>query len=540
MDDDTAIVTQTKDENLENDISSDEFIPGNTGDKQSEIGTGQNEFEETNQISSPIQDSSLIEEVNQVEEERNGADHTSPPLSPSLNENVSSTVDNDITLDESEKNCEGDDHKEITSETNTEAGKSCLDIESEAIEENDEENIEEASEVENDEVKEQENDKVNEEFGKDEDVKVTSQDSTENSNFRTLNNDAESIGKEDEYKNSLDEKQSVSSRDGDGSVSQDPPSETTSRRSIQGSDIESDEDLNEWDDTQSKQSIEEQKNVENFASPIRENEESMDIGDNSSGQLVKGAEEVSSEDEDETQSSKISQSELSQGNEEELDRENEGEKKGTVQNPLSPAEDISESEAGELSDEEEDEKGENEKGEWDLDLTKQGDNVPSDRLLAETEDINSPESDLQEGEKTPLQDLESAASPISEEGNLSDIDLEKRRREMYNDISDEEESFSDEEKIDKYKVDTVVRENIFSDSSAKRSEIKRDRKLDKFHNQSSMGEEQVELDYDEDVGEEDGRGHEDKDRVDDSRAGDNEGEKRETEEVRRCNRNQSR
>lgn len=42
----------------------------------------------------------------------------------------------------------------------------------------------------------------------------------------------------------------------------------------------------------------------------------------------------------------------------------------------------------------------------------------------------------------------------------------------------------------------------------------------------------MELDYDEDVGEEDGRGYEDKEKIDDSRGGENEVEKRETEEVR--------
>lgn len=42
----------------------------------------------------------------------------------------------------------------------------------------------------------------------------------------------------------------------------------------------------------------------------------------------------------------------------------------------------------------------------------------------------------------------------------------------------------------------------------------------------------MELDYDEDVGEEDGRGYEDKEKIDDSRGGENEVEKREIEEVR--------
>lgn len=54
--------------------------------------------------------------------------------------------------------------------------------------------------------------------------------------------------------------------------------------------------------------------------------------------------------------------------------------------------------------------------------------------------------------------MDLVVSLIFEEGNLLDIDLEKRRREMYNDIFDEEEFFSDEEKIDNYKVDDVVKE----------------------------------------------------------------------------------
>lgn len=519
MDDDTATVTPTKDENTEIDTNNGDLTSGNTNDEQSYKNTSHDDLEDVDKISSPHHDSIIETEENKVEDRKTEEEAASPALSPDCkDENISSPVgNNEESLEESEIQKEEeseivDKSEELASESEEE---SALDEEASNLGNGAEKN---SSDVESNEKLDNE-DVVDEvrNFGN---IHEISQEASVDAQSRTFIDNTEEISNQDDDRRySVD--QSIISPENEGSVSQDFPSETYSGRNIQGSDIESDEDVNEWGDEMSK----------NDEAPTRDNEESMDFDDNSGANLVKGAEEVSS-DENETQSSQVSQSELSQGNEDEEEpkREKDGE---IVGNPLSPAEDISESEAGELSDveEEEEEKPENEKDEWDLDLTNKEDNVQHDRPLAETEDINSPESDLQEREKTPIRDLESAASPISEEGNLSDIDLEKRRREMYNDISDEEESFSDEEKIDNYKVDNVVKETIHtSDSSSKRTEVKKDRKVDKFHNQNSMGEEQVELDYDEDVGDEDGRGHEDKEKIDDSRGGDNEAEKRETEE----------
>lgn len=516
MDDDTATVTPTKDGNSEIDANNGDLNCGNTNTEQLEKDASHDDLEDADKIDSTSHDRKIESE----EDKKNEEEATSPALSHSVNDETTSSPigNNEESPEESEINKEEEskiveESENLASESEEE---SALDDEVSDLGNGAEKNcsdIESKQKLDNEDVV----DNVRN-FG---DIHEISQEASENAQSRTSIDNTEEISNEDDVRRYSVDK-SIGSPENEGSVSQDFPSETNSGRNTQESDIESDEDVNEWDDEMSK----------NDEAPIRDIEESMDFDDNSDAQYVKGAEEVSSDDENETQSSQVSQSELSQGNEEEDKAENDGE---IVENPLSPAEDISESEAGELSDEEEEgkEKPESKEDEWDLDLTKKGDNVHHDRPLAETEDINSPESDLQEREKTPIRDLDSAASPISEEGNLSDIDLEKRRREMYNDISDEEESFSDEEKIDNYKVDDVVKETIqTNESSSKRAEVKKDRKVDKFHNQSSMGEEQVELDYDEDVGEEDGRGHEDKEKIDDSRGGENEAEKRETEEVR--------
>ncbi|XP_048731663.2 zinc finger CCCH domain-containing protein 18-like isoform X2 [Ostrea edulis] len=421
-----------------------------------------------------------------------------------------------------------------------------------------EENQTEGNSSEIESEQKDENEEVNENLEDSQTGNDTSQESIENTHSgRTSFENTAEISNQDELQSSLaDDMQSVGSVENDKILSPNmlsqvensnmeglepqTESEPIPVRNIEGSDIESDEDMNGWDEEQSKQSVEEEEMVtDSIEHTVRENEDSMDVDDYSKEHLVTGTDEVSSDDENETLSNKEPQSDASQGNEVRK-RENDEEIVGkikVVDNPLSPAEDISDSEAGELSDDEEG--GEKEEygdkdddiDDWDLDLTKKGDNVQNDRPFAETEDINSPESDLAEREKTPVRDLESAASPISEDGNLSDIDMDKRRREMYNDISDEEESFSDDEKVDVYKVDNVVKEAIrTNEGTHKRTEVKRDRNIEKFHSQSSMSEEQVELDYDEEVGDEDGRGHEDKEKMDESRAGENEVEKKETEE----------
>lgn len=525
MDDDTATVTPTKDENSEIDANNGDLTCGSTNDEQLEKDASHDDLEDADKISSSPLDRKIESEEDQVEDQKNEEEAASPSLSPSVNdENTSSPVGN---------NEESPEESEIRKEEGSKKGDNSEDLASESQEELacDDEVSNLGNEAEQDSQDIESKQKLDNEGVVDDernfrDINEISREASENAQSRTIIDNTEEISNQDDVcRDSVDK--SVGSPENEESVNQDLPSETNSGRNTQESDIESDEDVNEWEDDVAK----------NDEAPTRDIEESMDLDDNSGAQHVKEAEEVSSDDENETQSSQvsqssqISQSELSQGNEEEEDKAGNNEE--IVENPLSPAEDISESEAGELSDEEEEEKEkpEGKEDEWDLDLTKKGDNVHHDRPLAETEDINSPESDLQEREKTPIRDLDSAASPISEEGNLSDIDLEKRRREMYNDISDEEESFSDEEKIDNYKVDDVVKETLqTNDSSSKRAEVKKDRKVDKFHNQSSMGEEQVELDYDEDVGEEDGRGHEDKEKIDDSRGGENEAEKRETEE----------
>lgn len=527
MDDDTATVTPTKDENSEIDANNGDLTCGSTNDEQLEKDASHDDLEDADKISSSPLDRKIESEEDQVEDQKNEEEAASPSLSPSVNdENTSSPVGN---------NEESPEESEIRKEEGSKKGDNSEDLASELQEELacDDEVSNLGNEAEQDSQDIESKQKLDNEGVVDDernfrDINEISREASENALSRTIIDNTEEISNQDDVcRDSVDK--SVGSPENEESVNQDLPSEINSGRNTQESDIESDEDVNEWEDDVAK----------NDEAPTRDIEESMDLDDNSGAQHVKEAEEVSSDDENETQSSQvsqssqISQSELSQGNEEEEDKAGNNEE--IVENPLSPAEDISESEAGELSDEEEEEKEkpEGKEDEWDLDLTKKGDNVHHDRPLAETEDINSPESDLQEREKTPIRDLDSAASPISEEGNLSDIDLEKRRREMYNDISDEEESFSDEEKIDNYKVDDVVKETLqTNDSSSKRAEVKKDRKVDKFHNQSSMGEEQVELDYDEDVGEEDGRGHEDKEKIDDSRGGENEAEKRETEEVR--------
>ncbi|XP_061162933.1 zinc finger CCCH domain-containing protein 18-like [Saccostrea echinata] len=570
MDDDANAVTPTRDENSDVDHSIDEVANSNDNDDHNEDVSGEVNLED-NGIGSPSHGRDVEEEDLGVEDKQNEEILNSPTTPQSVSEdNVESPgieKTGERISDESESR-EDDDkvEKEVGDDATCEPEKESNadgNVSNFRYEENQTE--EKSSDIEND--VENNSDNVSENLEDSETMNNTSQEDIDNtqSSRTSFENAAETSNQQDLQTSPFADIQSVGSVNDEGSVSQDQFLDRSSQeghsdveafspyltshdhshrrsRNIEGSDIESDED-NEWDGDQSRQPVEEGETVDDTTQDsVRENEDSMDVGENSGLNVMRGTDDVSSEDENETQSNEVSQSEFSQGNEEEKGGEDEGEivdKEEMVDNPLSPAEDISESEAGELSDNEEEEeekdvgkaKIQDEEEDWNLDLTKQGDNVQSDRPLADAEDINSPESDLQEREKTPIRDLESAASPISEDGNLSDIDMEKRRREMYNDISDEEDSFSDDGKVDDYKVDSVVKESIkSSDMASKRPEVKRDRKVEKFHSQTSMGEEQVELDYDEEVGEEEGRGHEDKEKIDDSRAGENEVEKKEAEE----------
>ncbi|KAK3086513.1 hypothetical protein FSP39_019457 [Pinctada imbricata] len=167
-------------------------------------------------------------------------------------------------------------------------------------------------------------------------------------------------------------------------------------------------------------------------------------------------------------------------------------------------------------------------------------NIPSN-----AEDIDSPESDLEEegekyGDKKRVS-LESAASPISESDNES-IGKEKgeieRKDDMYNDVSDEEDSFSDDDdegdnKIDSYKVDSAVKDvfksdnreskgKVLADSDARKSESRvRKDSVTSVPSHAGLGED-VELDYDEDGMDDDGKPQEDgKEKMDDSRGAEN-------------------
>ena len=162
-------------------------------------------------------------------------------------------------------------------------------------------------------------------------------------------------------------------------------------------------------------------------------------------------------------------------------------------------------------------------------------NIPSN-----AEDIDSPESDLEDDrEEKSEKVLESAASPISESDDESaeeDDDSKKvKKNEMYNDVSDEEDSFSDDDdnKIDSYKVDGAVKDALQSSDRDSKQRWRRGSESRNVaskaehvgsvpRNSTDLGEDHVELDYDEDVVEEDhGKSQEEnREKMDDSRGAD--------------------
>ncbi|XP_033754970.1 uncharacterized protein DDB_G0290685-like [Pecten maximus] len=142
----------------------------------------------------------------------------------------------------------------------------------------------------------------------------------------------------------------------------------------------------------------------------------------------------------------------------------------------------------------------------------------------ETEDIDSPESDMgeEEGEVEP----DNPASPVSEEGQLDEANRQEDNENIYNDVSDEEESYSDDDD-EAAPVNNVVdtrvvnRKEEVQQERPKFTDLREKIREGQLKAQSSLPEDHVELDYDEDGMDDAPKATDDnKDKMDDSRGND--------------------